>query len=614
MPGIVGVLSKKGQKISKSNFETFLNSLKYFDFYKQENFETNTFLASWSGLGDSAGVYQDKRGASVITGYLIINDRPIEGREAAQYALEIFFKESDYISHFEGCFSLVLYCCDKILLINDRQAVSPLYYWETNDYFYFSSELKSFRALKEFKPSLNIESALEFLCLGYPLGDKTLYKDIFRQPAATILEVTTKKLEFNKYWDFNFKNKFKEGEEVLIGRLAELLTKAVDKTIDSEDGVRTVYLSGGLDSRLIVGLLEKRGIRLSTNNFGSQGSLDVTVAQQIARLVKTKHLFTDINPSFISKYAYQMIFLTESRFSEFMPAIIKDLSSRETKFAYCGYYLDALVGSYASFFNFFKKSPSKVTSEGELKDSLYMTHCRGLSPELAAKLIKTSFSKEQLKKSLFNQINFKSCGFYVDMAEYFLYTQKERNYVLHSMLLLGKFFKLRFPLIDYRLLEFCPRLKVEYKKNQKLFTKVFVKLLPKLSSVIWTRTNAPVDAGFFRKAMGLLNKYWHFLLINLVPKITLGKLNFNSKFQYSKRNNWLRHELKDFAETILFSKKTLNRSIYNESILRRIWQDYLLGKGSGIGLLAVIILEIWQRIFIDGEKVNLDLLFEKKQK
>lgn len=611
MPGIIGVYSKKGRNIQENEYTNFFSSLKYFDFYKEKKVFAEYFLASWVGMGDSAGVYQNVQGIAIIAGYLIIKGYPVEGREAARYALEIFLKEKNYIKKLEGCFSLVICAGDNLFIINDRQAVSPLYYWETKEFFYFSSELKSFRHINEFKPAINQEAALEFLCLGYPLGNKTLYGDVFQLPPATILNVSANNLKFYKYWDFNFKKKFKASEDNLVENLSNILLRAIDKSNDVSDGSKTIFLSGGLDSRLIAGLLAGKNSSLTTNNFGTKDSLDSSVAHKVASLLHTDNLFTELDFSFIQKYIYQMVFLTESRISEFMPAIVKQYKHKKTKFAYTGFYLDGLVGSYVSFSNILKKSPLKVKNLAELKESLYKTHCRGLTPELSSKLLKIPYGKDKLINSFIKQINFGCCESYIDMAEYFLYTQKVKNYVLHSMLLISRFFQQKFPLIDYELLDFCPKIPTQYKINQNLFTKAFCRLLPKLSKIVWTRTNAPVDASAPRKIMGLLEKYWQFFLIKSIPKITLGRKKFKSKFQYSKRNDWLRKELKNFCEDILFSKRTLTRSFYDEEALRQLYQRYLRGEGSGYGLLAVVILEIWQRIYIDGEKVDLSIIFKK---
>ena len=57
---------------------------------------------------------------------------------------------------------------------------------------------------------------------------------------------------------------------------------------------------------------------------------------------------------------------------------------------------------------------------------------------------------------------------------------------------------------------------------------------------------------------------------------------------------WLRTCLKDWAETIIFSKNLKNDPIINNNILLKKWNNHLKGQSQGLSLWPVIIYGSWR--------------------
>jgi asparagine synthase (glutamine-hydrolysing) len=68
----------------------------------------------------------------------------------------------DFIQKLIGMFSIVIYdkSKNKIFMIRDRAGVKPFYYYEKNDLFLFSSELKSFHEHPNFKKEIDYNLSL----------------------------------------------------------------------------------------------------------------------------------------------------------------------------------------------------------------------------------------------------------------------------------------------------------------------------------------------------------------------------------------------------------------------------------------------------------------------
>src|SRR5699024_2732399 len=88
-------------------------------------------------------------------------------------------------------------------------------------------------------------------------------------------------------------------EELLLEELLEKL-KGYDKV--------GIMLSGGLDSRIIAGLLKKteqiQGFEVIVYNWGMDGSRDVVYAKKIANLYNWKYKKLNLNPSVLKENFY----------------------------------------------------------------------------------------------------------------------------------------------------------------------------------------------------------------------------------------------------------------------------------------------------------------------
>jgi asparagine synthase (glutamine-hydrolysing) len=66
---------------------------------------------------------------------------------------------------------------------------------------------------------------------------------------------------------------------------------------------------------------------------------------------------------------------------------------------------------------------------------------------------------------------------------------------------------------------------------------------------------------------------------------------------------WLRYDLKDFVKEILYSEKFISRNLFNHKNIKILLEKHFSGKEDhGYRIFALIILELWFRIFVDKEK------------
>ncbi|MDY7032271.1 MAG: asparagine synthase-related protein, partial [Thermodesulfobacteriota bacterium] len=189
------------------------------------------------------------------------------------------------LQDFNGSFLAAIYdekkC--KAVLVNDRFGTVKTYYHYNSGTLYFTPKIKLLLQLGAPK-SLRMESIYDFFLFGYPLGDKTLFKDIFQLPPASIVEMTEHGLKFTKYWDVNWYSEYDSRPvHELVDELYILWQQAVERRVDRKNN-NLIFLSGGLDSRAILAAslksIDKE--KLHTVTYGHERSLDFKLGRLIA--------------------------------------------------------------------------------------------------------------------------------------------------------------------------------------------------------------------------------------------------------------------------------------------------------------------------------------------
>jgi hypothetical protein len=152
----------------------------------------------------------------------------------------------------------------RLLLFNDYWGRLPLYYYCLNELCGISREIKPLLSfVPEFK--INKTSLVEFLYFERPLGNKTLFENIYRLGPACMMVVEVRekvpKIKVSTTTDYTFDlqepfDSRSQGIEVL----KELFLQSVQsriQTLERDEFQIVSDLSGGFDSRTLLGGLEK---------------------------------------------------------------------------------------------------------------------------------------------------------------------------------------------------------------------------------------------------------------------------------------------------------------------------------------------------------------------
>lgn len=174
---------------------------------------------------------------------------------------EIFGKE--IFSQMNGMFALAIYDSriSKIIVVRDRTGEKPLYYFPRDNFFAFSSELKSLKVFwKNFsinKPEISRDALSLYFSLTYIPAPYTIYDGVFKLEPGCFLEIDVNDLSYIKtqYWNIlplktEQLGNYSHAKKIL----KDLVYDSVEKRMIS-DVPYGAFLSGGVDSSIIVAVM-----------------------------------------------------------------------------------------------------------------------------------------------------------------------------------------------------------------------------------------------------------------------------------------------------------------------------------------------------------------------
>ncbi len=170
--------------------------------------------------------------------------------------------KKELFNQLNGIFALAIYDNQtrELILARDHFGVKPLYYYVDENAFLFSSEIKSLIEFPNFNNKLDYASLANYLYYLWSPGSSTPFEFCKKLLPGHYLTINTndiKSIIIQKYYEIPFISTYsKKTEEIWINELEEKLTKAVERQLLSDVPVG-FFLSGGLDSSLIVALAKK---------------------------------------------------------------------------------------------------------------------------------------------------------------------------------------------------------------------------------------------------------------------------------------------------------------------------------------------------------------------
>jgi asparagine synthase (glutamine-hydrolysing) len=228
--------------------------------------------------------------------------------EVVLAAIEAYGVE-ETIKKLNGMFAIAVWDREtkRLVLTRDRLGEKPIYYAQTENRFYFASELKALKGVSGIDWEIDRSAlALHFRhnCIPAPY---TIFKGVKKLPPASLIRIETKNFSVGVpvlYWspkhvvDSAKENKFTGDFEEGLTELDELLKDSVRIRMEA-DVPLGAFLSGGIDSSTIVSLMQaqsSRPVKTFTIGFMEQHYDEAKYAKEVAKHLGTDHTELYVTP------------------------------------------------------------------------------------------------------------------------------------------------------------------------------------------------------------------------------------------------------------------------------------------------------------------------------
>jgi asparagine synthase (glutamine-hydrolysing) len=211
----------------------------------------------------------------------------------------------DFVKKLHGMFALALWDGGRstLVLARDRLGKKPLYIYRQPHRIWFASEIKSLLEVGEVPRNLSTAALREYLALGYVPAPWTLFEGIEKLLPGHCLVVEKGQVRDLQYWDIPVDPPDTCSEEEWIERIRERLMESVRMRMVS-DVPLGAFLSGGIDSSAIVAAMARTiNQPVKTYSIGFEGPdsfyNELPYARIVAKAYATEHHEIVVRPEIV---------------------------------------------------------------------------------------------------------------------------------------------------------------------------------------------------------------------------------------------------------------------------------------------------------------------------
>lgn len=522
-------------------------------------------------------------------------------------AYEVF--GDDCVNHLRGMFAFAIRDSrrHRIFMARDRLGIKPIYYALRPGELLFASEIKSILAAGAVRPSLNRAVIPEFLANRYVAGPETLFQEIHKLLPGHVLSWSREDgLRVSRYWRL---------PEVLSPAESSLEEQARELRIRLDEALRThlvsdvpvgLFLSGGLDSSGLGVLMSRMvdyPIKTFAVGFQDQKIAELPWARMAATAIGSEHHETVVTPQRFFDALPHMVWHEDEpiAFPSSIPLyFVSELARKFVKVVISGEGADELFLGYNRY---------RVTAWNERLSNIYRRSVPALVrdrlrgrverlPKSARRYMERSFiGREPGVRDLFFE-NFSV--FPVSMQVHAL--REPETLIRHDPYARA-----------IRYYESAPGGILERMSHADMQT-YLVELLMKqdqMSMAASVESRVPfLDHRFVEYAAAMPACYklsgWttkavlRQALAEELPPALLKRRKMGFPTPLPK---WLRGSFSPLVNEFLLGDRALSRSPMREDFVRRMVAEHRDGERNHADRIWLLMnLEVWQRIFFDGER------------
>ncbi|BCK22153.1 asparagine synthase (glutamine-hydrolyzing) [Vibrio cholerae] len=477
----------------------------------------------------------------------------------------------NFLSMLNGMFAIAIYDrkIDKMYLIRDRVGEKPLYYFHDEERLLFGSEIKSILEAG-IEKKVNYLALDSYISYNYVVPPLTMFDGVKHVMPGTYLEISKDKLKEIAWWDLSLIMPLDQPEDKWIEYFNTTMSNATQIRLRADVSFGA-FLSGGVDSSTVVGFMSEhldKPVKTFSIGFHDKKYDESPFAEIAARRFKTEHICEKVQANLLGLWGKATYHCDQPHGDvSFMPTYkVAELASKQVKMVLTGDGADELFAGYDKYRRFFEKNLDFLDDK-QFQNS-YLESISLFKQEQKKKLYTTvmetqveHFDCHKNARDLFKSVS------HQDRLNQVLYIDTKlllpgNNLVKPDRMGMALSIENRAPFLDFRMVEMAfsipGNLKLKDNETKYIFKKAVVNLIGE-------------ELAYRRKQMFT---------------VPIGE--------------WLKNELRDMVEELLFSKRALSRGLFNSQYVYHLYDMHCNNQENYTReIRALMAIELWFREFID---------------
>lgn len=259
------------------------------------------------------------------------------------------------VSKFRGMFVFTLWDAnsERLVLVRDHFGKKPLFIYQAAGVFLFASEIKSILAYPGIRAQVNKETLSDYFAYRYVPGPDTLFTGIHKLMPGCVGVWENGQFKVTRYYSPPDRQAYRPTVSLAdpVGSFLEKLDESVSLRMMS-DVPFGAFLSGGIDSSAVVGLMSRRSnlpVKTFSVGFDEEEYSELRYAKSIADQFGADHHELVVSQDSLIDYLPSLVRFRDAPVSE--PSdipiyLLAKEASRTVKMVLTGEGSDEVLGGY----------------------------------------------------------------------------------------------------------------------------------------------------------------------------------------------------------------------------------------------------------------------------
>lgn len=281
---------------------------KYESWYEYNEQSTDAFRLGFYHHGERDEgdwkVISTEEGVGMLYGYFTNT----EDENVSEVISDVLETPQQSLNSLDGSFALLAANANRLVVATDKLGSRPIYFIPDSPGTVATHPGALVPSVDN--PEVNIQAISEMLQTGFAWGEKTLVQGVRSLPVASYLVFEGDTIRKDRYWQFSG-NVDHDNYVHSVYKAFQDAVESVEGTVDVGADVGT-YLSGGLDSRLLCGLICQSGITPISFTYDANpgDGVNLNPAKRLAEDLSIDNELLDYSPERTVDYIEESVLRT----------------------------------------------------------------------------------------------------------------------------------------------------------------------------------------------------------------------------------------------------------------------------------------------------------------